>query len=126
VKRIPGPAVFPKDHGPNPRLARKLPGELEPDRITRSYGVVREQVVDPLVIYDREVTPLRQIEAQHADRAVPHPIHRPVGSEVLKREDENRMPGVDAGRRRLGPKSCKAECADERKGADRCDRKPRA
>ncbi len=113
MQRVAAPTVLAQHEGPHSGFACHAPGEVEPDLVPRPDPVAGQQVVHPLVIHDREIAPLRQVEPEHAHRPVPHPIHRTIVLEVAEGQDQHGVARDDAGGRRFG-----AEPREPQRGHD--------
>ena len=98
VQRVAGRGKIAQHHGPDTGLARQPPSHVEADVVAHLEPVAGQQVMQPLVVHHRQIVPLGQVESQHADAAVPEPIHRALVAQVVEREHQNRVAGIDPAR----------------------------
>jgi hypothetical protein len=116
MERVPHFREVTQHDGPHAGLAGEPAGHVEADVLGRLDAVLAEQVVEPLLVNDREIVPLREVEPEHAHTALAHPVHRVVVAHVVERQHQNRVARVHALRRAV------ASSGDADGGADRGER----
>ena len=70
MERVARLGIVAEHHGPDPGLAGQAPRQVEADIVAGAEPVRGQEVVEPLVVDDGQIVPLRQVEPQHADAAV--------------------------------------------------------